>query len=234
MSAQTLENLENTAPDPTPGTVVVELDASASLAELTELVTGACDRAEDGSEHGALILRLTAGTDDGWPADLAVHQVNRWERAVRRIERLGALTMTVADGTLTGPLVDVFLAADHRIAGTRLRLVLRDRDGLPWPGMTLYRLAHQLGVARARRVLLAASVDATEAHTAGLADEITSDPDRPWAALAELAPARGPEFAVRRRLLLEATTTTFEEAIGPHLAACDRVIRRRGQAFRED
>jgi isomerase DpgB len=37
--------------------------------------------------------------------------------------------------------------------------------------------------------------------------------------------APGAELAIRRQLMLEAMTTTFEDALGAHLAACDRVLR---------
>jgi isomerase DpgB len=37
--------------------------------------------------------------------------------------------------------------------------------------------------------------------------------------------APGAELAVRRQLMLEAMTTTFEDALGVHLAACDRALR---------
>ena len=33
------------------------------------------------------------------------------------------------------------------------------------------------------------------------------------------------ELAIRRRLLLEAPSTSYEEALGTHLAACDRTLR---------
>jgi isomerase DpgB len=40
------------------------------------------------------------------------------------------------------------------------------------------------------------------------------------------AAAGGAELAIRRQLVLEAATTTFEDALGMHLAACDRALRR--------
>ncbi|KOG89867.1 enoyl-CoA hydratase, partial [Streptomyces varsoviensis] len=35
----------------------------------------------------------------------------------------------------------------------------------------------------------------------------------------------GKDLAIRRQLLLDARTTSFEDALGPHLAACDRLLR---------
>jgi len=43
--------------------------------------------------------------------------------------------------------------------------------------------------------------------------------------LAETA-VDGRELSIRRRLLLEAASTSFEDALGAHLAACDRALRR--------
>jgi len=48
--------------------------------------------------------------------------------------------------------------------------------------------------------------------------------------LAEVAAAAGTftgkEVAIRRQLLLDAAQHSFEEALGAHLAACDRALRR--------
>jgi isomerase DpgB len=40
------------------------------------------------------------------------------------------------------------------------------------------------------------------------------------------AAAEGAELAIRRQLVLEAANTAYEEALGVHLAACDRALRR--------
>ncbi|MFI0977272.1 enoyl-CoA-hydratase DpgB [Streptomyces sp. NPDC021093] len=213
--------------DQTPMTV--ELDGRASLPELTALLQQACDLAEDGRSSAALLLRLT--NTGAWSEDLGIHQVNRWERAVRRLELLGALTVCTVDGTCGGAALDVFLAADRRIAGSGLRIVLNGRDGLPWPGMTLYRLTHLAGAAQTRRLLFRGDgLGGDEALALGLVDEINDDPARAESVLDELGRAGATELAIRRRLVLEAMTTSYEDAIGPHLAACDRSLRSRGQA----
>jgi isomerase DpgB len=38
----------------------------------------------------------------------------------------------------------------------------------------------------------------------------------------------GAELAIRRQLLLDAPTVSFDDALGVHLAACDRAIRQAG------
>lgn len=82
-----------------------------------------------------------------------------------------------------------------------------------------------------RAVLLGASIDTAEALALGLVDELADD----HAAAARLtsstsAPA-GKELAIRRQLLFDATTTSFEQALGAHLAAADRALR--GAAVKE-
>jgi isomerase DpgB len=58
-------------------------------------------------------------------------------------------------------------------------------------------------------------------------DELTADVEGALAAVADRAGAvDGGELAIRRQLLRDATTISFEEALGGHLAACDRMLRR--------
>jgi isomerase DpgB len=93
--------------------------------------------------------------------------------------------------------------------------------------MTLHRLANQLGVARARGLaLFGGTLAAERALVVGVLDEISFDIAGSIAAVAKAARDAGEDLAVRRRLLLDAPGTTFEEALGAHLAACDRSLRR--------
>jgi isomerase DpgB len=94
--------------------------------------------------------------------------------------------------------------------------------------MGLYRLANQAGAAAVRRaVLLGVPLTATEALGLGLIDEVAADPAAAAAAARTLLGASpASDLAIRRRLLLDATTTSYEDALGRHLAACDRQLRR--------
>ena len=59
-----------------------------------------------------------------------------------------------------------------------------------------------------------------------LIDELADDPASALAAAAGAAAAfPGAEMAIRRQLMLEAPTASFEDALGVHLAACDRALR---------
>jgi isomerase DpgB len=92
--------------------------------------------------------------------------------------------------------------------------------------MSLYRLCQQVGAARARQVLLwSSTITAATAIEIGLIDQIDDAVDRATHRILSLR-RPGAEMAVRRRLVLEATSTPYEDALGTQLAACDRELRR--------
>lgn len=199
----------------------------ALIATLDEL----CDRVEAAGDDAIAVLHLI-GRDDAvsaWPGqDVGIHAVNRWERVLRRVERLGAVTIAVIEGSCHGPALEILLATDYRIGTRDTRLSLPLTSGEFWPGMALHRLANQVGVAQARRlVLFASELSAAQAMQLGLVDELVDDVvEGVSATTALVGRVTGAELGIRRRLLLEATTTTFEDALGTHLAACDRTLRR--------
>lgn len=199
-----------------------------SLAELAEL----CDQAEgDVSRPTArtlVILRVSGVPEPEWSSDLRIALVSKWERGLRRLERLPAVTIAVAEGDCGGPALDALLVADYRIMHAGARLVMPAMAGATWPGMALYRLARQAaGAALARRaVLFGAPIGAAEAQAMGIIDDVAGDVglalDKAIEAAGEVP---GAELAIRRQLIQEAMTTTFEDALGTHLAACDRALR---------
>ncbi|SBT91342.1 (3,5-dihydroxycyclohex-3-enyl)acetyl-CoA dehydratase subunit B [Streptomyces sp. DI166] len=193
-----------------------------------------CDRLEASAATGRAVgvLRLTGGAGEPGLLDegVDVHLVSKWERVLRRMERLGAPTLALAGGECGGVALDALLAADYRIAAPDLVLRLHARPDGMWPGMAVFRLASHAGAARVRRaVLFGAPLTAAEALRLDLLDEVVEDARREESARAavELLTAfPGPELAVRRRLLIDATSVSFEEALGSHLSACDRSLRR--------
>lgn len=208
----------------------LEVHSGACLDELTAAVNAVCASAEDQPQPTAVVLQLGAGEpgEQAWPGAVTIQQVNRWERAVVWMERLAAVSIAVADRPCGGPALDLLLATDYRIVTTDFSLSLPINDGQFWPGMAIYRLATQIGVARARQLVLwGNTVTAAQAAEIGLVDEITSDPAAATqAAVVMLARIAGPDLAIRRQLLTEAPAVSYEEALGPHLAACDRELRR--------
>ena len=198
--------------------------ALAGTAIVVDQVNALCARAE--ATGAPVLLRLGGGKHPAAPYDVAVQAVNRWERALRRLERLPAMTVAAVDGRCAGPALDVLLTVDYRVASATTTLRIPSVGAGPWPGMALYRLANQVGTGRARRMaLFGADVTAARAEDWGLLDEVVDDP---LARAAEVVTRSrdGKELAIRRRLLLEAASTSFEDALGAHLAACDRALRR--------
>jgi isomerase DpgB len=204
--------------------LVIQVDGRRPpSAEAIADIGAACDTAEDRDEYGRVIVHVTGTPRRSWAGDLTVATVSRWERVLRRLERLPATTIAVASGDCGGTALDALLATDYRIAASSVRLLLPVEAGATWPGLALYRLARQAGVAAVRRtVLLGLPIEAGDALALNLVDELADDMT---AALAAVPSVSGPEVAIRRQLMLDAAAADFDDALGVHLAACDRVLR---------
>ncbi|MEU3567844.1 enoyl-CoA-hydratase DpgB [Kitasatospora sp. NPDC036755] len=208
---------------------VLHVDGAREIsAELTAALSALCDEAEAaGSDVAAVYVSgAPSGEAVGKVADVAA--VTKWERAVRRFERLRLATLAAASGECGGVALDLLLACDVRVAAPDVRLLLSFHGQATWPGMAGFRLVQQLGLAPARRaVLFGVPITAREALERGLVDEVSEDPGRAVAAAARLLRRlSGPELAIRRQLAFDAQWMSFEDALGPHLAACDRSLRR--------
>ncbi|WP_250400260.1 enoyl-CoA-hydratase DpgB [Streptomyces cellostaticus] len=190
-------------------------------------VNAACDGAEDGRTAPHLTLRLSGAPAVPQADWVTVSLVSKWERVLRRLERLPVPTFATAEGPCGGLALDLLLCADRRIADGAASLVLPIENGATWPGMTLYRLGRfHAGAAAVRRaVLFGTVIGAQEAVALQLVDVLADDVEATLAAaVASASSVRGSELAIRRQLLFDAATTTFEEALGAHLAACDRAL----------
>jgi isomerase DpgB len=208
----------------------VDLNLSAPLsAEAVAAVGDACARATAAASP-LLVLRLTrdAAPAVPWPGPVDVYLVNKWEGALRRLERLDAYTVAVLDGKCSQGAFELLLATDHHLATHESAVSLSGRvDGM-WPGVLLHRLVHQVGLAKARRLtLLPIDLDAAALMDLDVLDNLVVDAESGIAEItARAAGVDGTEVAVRRQLLLDAVTVSYEESLGTHLAACDRALRR--------
>ncbi|MFI0479436.1 enoyl-CoA-hydratase DpgB [Actinomadura sp. 9N215] len=208
--------------------LVIRVDGARPLsAELVAAFEAVCDRAEDRTGRNAVILHVSGAPEDPADEDITVALVSKWERALRRFERLPAATIAVASGECGGVALEALLATDYRIGTASLRLLMPRRAWATWPGMVLYRIVRQAGAAASRRaVLLGVPIPAADAVAMRLVDELTTDADTALTAATELAEAiPGAELAIRRQLMHDASAVSFEEALGAHLAACDRALR---------
>jgi isomerase DpgB len=197
-------------------------------AETIAAVAEVCDRAEDAAGTAVVVVHVTGAPHGTWAAGLTVRLVNRWEQALRRLERAPATTIAAVTGDCGGAALDALLATDHRVAARTARLVLSVRDGLVWPGMALYRLARQAPNAAVvrRAALFGDAIGIDDALALHLVHDVSDDvAGAVAAAAARAAEVSGTELALRRQLALDAQTIGFEEALGTHLAAVDRTLR---------
>ncbi|MFI0982559.1 enoyl-CoA-hydratase DpgB [Streptomyces sp. NPDC021093] len=212
------------------------VDGTRPLAELTAAVNALCEQAESRTEKSVVVLELAAVSPESraWPTAVGISDVNRWERAVRRLEKLPSATLAVASGTCGGPALDLLLVADFRIASPGLVLMFPVNDGRFWPGMAVFRLVQHIGVARARRfVLWGIDLPLDEATELGLIDQVSEDLEQAvHTATVLMGRASDRELALRRQLLLEAASVEYDDALGVHLAACDRELRLLGAGER--
>jgi isomerase DpgB len=217
-------------------TINVDIDTTKPLAELTAAIAAVCDRIDDSQSPTVVVLRLGTSLPEyrQWPGVVDMREVSRWERAVRRLERSAGLNIAVAGGPCGGPALDLLLATDLRIAAPDLLVLPPVTDGRFWPGMLMYRLVQQLGIARARQIVLwGEDISAERAHELGLVDQVTQDITDALSkatSKAMTSTTPGKELAVRRQLLFDATSSSFEDALGLHLSACDRELRRQRTA----
>lgn len=213
----------------TTGDLTIWINGEQPLsAELVAALGADCDRAEERAGQARVVLQVYGAPAAGWPSDLPIAVLSRWERWLRRLERMPVVTIALAAGDCGGPALDALLATDYRIATPATRLVLPTVTGATWPGMALHRLTQQAGAAAVRRtVLFGVPIEAREALRLGLVDALADDLVLALAGAAELTRGfSGTEVAIRRQLTLDALTTSFDEALSVHLAACDRALRR--------
>ncbi|WP_024803235.1 enoyl-CoA-hydratase DpgB [Nocardia sp. BMG51109] len=214
---------------------VIAADAPLS-ADMIESVIAVARRAEDaaaGTRHCVVLYVGGARTGQRfpWPGDVAVGDVGKWEAALRRLEQVPVPIIAAVDGAAYGPAAELLLVADYRVLRSGAEFRFATTGAGVWPAMGIYRLAAQIGAGRARDLVVQGrGLTAEAAVERGLADTIVADAEAEVGAikagLALFESAVGSELAIRRRLLLDAMTTRFEDALGAHLAASDRTLRR--------
>lgn len=186
------------------------------------------DMLEDSSKASLVIFRGASQGIDFADFDprvgLDIHGFNKWEKLLRRIERLEKVTAFFAEGDLTGGGFQLLLTCDVRSALPDVRFRLPEVQMGFLPGMATWRLARYIGVGHARRLILRGdAVGTDEAIRLGLIDDVRTELDH-----VDLRAHYRPETAVAaslaRRLLLESAETQYEDALGNLLAAQFRAI----------
>jgi isomerase DpgB len=218
--------------------VRIELEIRGSLIsqKMVADINQACSQAEDVGARAFIVAILAAGERDTHAPPgfdrVDLHLLSQWERALARLENAPGLTLACVEDNCFGTMLELLLTTDYRLAKPSAQIGLAQRGQPVRPGMAVHRLSSQLGIAHARPlVLLGRHIDANAARHIGLIDEISDDPGAAIASfIRSLDPSAEQDWAIRRRLLLEAGFTSHQEALGAHLAACDRYARRASAA----
>ena len=216
---------------PSASVVRLSLDSSGPITpHLVNQVHEACDGIDECvQEQSILLMQIAGGQPQPWPG-ATIGWVTKWEQALRRVERLNAITVASVQGLCTGAGFELLLTADVRVMDPHARLQVPTHAGQPWPGMGLHRLTQQSGVGRARGwTLFGGELSGDEAVRAGLVDEVSSDLPATIAAMtSRFGSFKGKDVAVHRQLMLEAPMTAYEAALGTHMAAAERLLRAAG------
>lgn len=201
--------------------------SAAITSDMIEQLNQLCAQVEN---TPAIDQVLFAFADGAAPAQgtesMDVGLLHKWEKALRRVENLNALLIATTDGECGLVALSIIAIADLRLGTPDSTFALRGKD-ITLPGMLIHRLTNQLAANWVRLLLvLGNTLCAEEALASGLLDRTSTQP----AALAEdLAMGMNPhaftDIRVRRKLMLEACHTSYEDTIGLSLSASDRTLR---------
>jgi isomerase DpgB len=216
-----------------PSITTVVIDGTEALSgELTQQLSDAADQAEDSGTNSTLFLRLAGdancSVEQHWPGCTDIQAVNRWERLLRRMERSDSTIVLLAERTCSALAFELLAIADYRLACHDFR-VSRSVPGTDiWPSLALYRLSRQIGEVQTRKLFLTmAEVTAEECQRLNVVDEVVEGFEDAVLSVDQfLKHAPLDDFPVRRRLMQDSLSMYFDDALGLHLAACDRALRR--------
>jgi isomerase DpgB len=218
----------------------IEIDGATVLINgVTAQLNNALDQAEDSGPATVLFVHVVGHISHAnrciWPGQTDTQSVSKWERALRRIERNALPTVSLVEHSCSAVALELSLVTDRRLASSDFFMQAAIPGGNVWPGMALYRMSRQIGEARARKLFLdGGDFTAALAIEMNIVDEIVNDSVAASDRIAHLlreAPLE--DFAVRRRLMQDSLSTSFDDALGAHLAACDRALRRSPALNRE-
>jgi isomerase DpgB len=211
--------------------IELKIGVSAISKQMVADINQACSQAEDLGARAVIVVILAAREQDSrdFPGfdRVDLQLLSQWERALARLENAPGLTLACVEENCFGPMLELLLTTDYRFARPSVQIGLAQPGQPVRPGMAVHRLGSQLGVAHARPlVLMGRHIDANAARQIGLIDEISGNPGAASDSfIKSLNHCAVQDWSIRRRLLLEANFTSHQEALGAHLAACDRFAR---------
>ncbi|KJY86265.1 hypothetical protein CWB89_10940 [Pseudoalteromonas piscicida] len=210
--------------------ISIEVECGALVeAPLLEQFNQALNKVEDAACNTCLLIKLTGNV----PKHSAQTQLtstdmtSRWEKVVRRVERCQALTLFIAEGPVGGVMMNLLLACDYKVAQPDLTFNVFNGP-MPICDMTIFRLAHSLTTKDVNNlVLFGNAVGSQQALELGLLDAVVTDTqDYVRAFMAKLNPSVISDIHIRRRLIKDPRSESYEDSLGVFLAASDRAFRR--------
>jgi isomerase DpgB len=213
--------------------VKIEIDCTTQSANsATSLVNDALDKAEDQSSPSVMLVTIL-GDSEGtnlrdWPGSTDIQSITKWEWALRRIERTPATTIASVEHKCSALALELLLVVDRRLAAADFSLCLPLSEGSIWPSMMLFRLSRLIGDAGTRKLFFEhVTIGAAHALELDIVDEVI-DISNGYSQRIDHFLSHAPlvDLAVRRRLMQDSLSMSFEDALGLHLSACEREIRR--------
>jgi enoyl-CoA hydratase/carnithine racemase len=161
--------------------------------------------------------------------ELRIDWFRSFDEAMRRLERLDALTVARIRGYAIGGGLQIALACDLRIGAPDTRVGLPAVMEALIPGMGTYRLPRFIGLGRARRMVLTGElIGAEEALRIGLLDWLVPEEqldETVEAVIAGVLNGSPTAQAYSKKLVTSAFESTFDEAFETYLDFQERSLR---------
>jgi enoyl-CoA hydratase/carnithine racemase len=153
--------------------------------------------------------------------EIQIDWFRRWDEALRRLEKLSAVTIARMHGYALGGGLQLALACDLRLATPDTRVGLPAVLEALIPGMGTYRLPRFIGLGRARRMVLTGEmISADEARGMGLIDWVVPpdkvDETTNWL-ISTLMKGSATALRLSKKLVNSSFETNFEEAFWTYL-----------------
>jgi isomerase DpgB len=207
--------------------LIIRLDL-ITISECIQQVQAFCDEVESSSENIIMSLEVYTANDSWLPSQIKeMSQLYpKWEKCMARLEKIKNMKIVCCPNNVSQMALELLMVADYRIVGQKSDLKLVSAQLGVVPTTALYRATKLLGAQLAKRIFLfGQTLDASEGVNFGLYDECTEDIETAERRLlGSMTKGVLNDFSVRRRLIEDSHNLNIHEALGAHLAACDRLF----------
>ncbi len=148
------------------------------------------------------------------------HEYHRFEKALAAIERHKNITIAAINGQCSNAMLNLALACDLRIAEPDSTFSVTYLHSTQIPDMLTWRLPKYIGLGRAREMVMTGrEITASEALPIGLITFIAGNPlQKAKDMLQAMPPPNATSTSVAKRLLNEAYSSAYQNALGNCLA----------------